>query len=166
MRAGLCFWGGGAALVLLGAGAAFAVGTLGTTATTTTDTGSATSTAANTTAASPTTDSTATNNTSTSPTTDSTATNNTSTSHAVQKFHGDGQKNLGTILVPDDSTISWNCPSCENTNFIIHNASSDDGTIPTNALQALQALRACRRLRRCCPLTTANQARASRSPRR
>ncbi len=107
------------ALVLFGAGAAFAVGTIGKTATTT-DTGSATSTAANTTSA--------------SPTTDSTATRSTSTSHAVQKFHGDGQKNLGTIVVPDDSTISWKCPSCGSTNFSIHNASSDDSNIPTNAL--------------------------------
>ena len=51
-----------------------------------------------------------------------------------QVFHGTGQKSLGTINVPTDTTISWSCPSCGNENFIINNANSDSGTISTNAL--------------------------------
>jgi hypothetical protein len=36
--------------------------------------------------------------------------------------------------VPTDSTISWTCPGCGNDNFIINNAESDAGFIPTNGL--------------------------------
>jgi hypothetical protein len=52
----------------------------------------------------------------------------------VQTFRGDGQKDLGTIVVPTDSTVSWNCPNCGNSNFIINNGSSDSTTFPTNGL--------------------------------
>jgi len=58
----------------------------------------------------------------------------TATRPRVQSFTGTGQKNLGTIVVPVDSTVSWNCPSCGSTNFIINNADGDDSTFPTNAL--------------------------------
>ena len=51
----------------------------------------------------------------------------------AQVFNGTGQQNLGTITVPTDSTISWNCPTCGNTNFIINNAQSDVNYITTNA---------------------------------
>lgn len=57
-----------------------------------------------------------------------------------QVFHGDGQQNLGTIVVGSDSTISWNCPGCGSTNFIIHNAQSDDNTIPTNGLDQVKGV--------------------------
>ncbi len=57
-----------------------------------------------------------------------------------QVFRGSGQQNLGTIVVPSDSTISWNCPSCGDTNFIINNAQSDDKSIKTNALDQTQGV--------------------------
>jgi hypothetical protein len=53
---------------------------------------------------------------------------------SAQIFHGSGQQDIGTITVPADSTLSWNCPSCGNTNFIINNANSDPNYITTNAL--------------------------------
>jgi hypothetical protein len=62
------------------------------------------------------------------------ATSDTSAAPSPQIFRGSGQKDLGTIVVPQDSTISWNCPSCGGDNFIINNAKSDDNTIPTNGL--------------------------------
>ncbi len=52
----------------------------------------------------------------------------------TQHFSGSGQKSLGTITVPVDSTLSWSCASCSRTNFIINNASSDDHDMPTNGL--------------------------------
>jgi hypothetical protein len=57
-----------------------------------------------------------------------------------QVFHGTGQQDLGTISVPSDTTISWNCPSCGNANFIINNAKSDDNDIPTNGLDQTQGV--------------------------
>jgi hypothetical protein len=51
-----------------------------------------------------------------------------------QTFRGIGEKALGTIVVHTDSTLSWNCPSCGDSNFIINNADSDDVTMPTNGL--------------------------------
>jgi hypothetical protein len=61
-------------------------------------------------------------------------------SSPAQIFHGTGQQNLGTITVPTDSTISWNCPSCGNTNFIINNAQSDANNITTNGLDQTQGV--------------------------
>lgn len=61
-------------------------------------------------------------------------TSNSTAAVPRQVFHGSGQKDLGTITVASDSTISWNCPGCGGTNFIINNAKSDDNPIPTNAL--------------------------------
>jgi predicted RNA-binding Zn-ribbon protein involved in translation (DUF1610 family) len=58
----------------------------------------------------------------------------------VQTFEGVGQKDLGTIVVPTDSTVSWNCPSCGNTNFIINNADGDDNSFPTNGLDVKQGV--------------------------
>ena len=58
----------------------------------------------------------------------------------AQVFNGTGQQNLGTITVPTDSTISWNCPTCGNTNFIINNAQSDANYITTNALDQTQGI--------------------------
>lgn len=55
-------------------------------------------------------------------------------------FHGSGQQDLGTITVPSDSTISWSCPTCGNTNFIINNAQSDGNQIPTNGLDQTQGV--------------------------
>src|SRR5205807_895324 len=52
----------------------------------------------------------------------------------VQTFSGTGQKALGTTVVPTDSTISWNCPSCGNSLFQINNASGDSGSVSTNAV--------------------------------
>jgi hypothetical protein len=57
-----------------------------------------------------------------------------------QVFHGSGQQTLGTVSVPADTTISWNCPSCSNTNFIINNAQSDVGAIPTNGLDQTEGV--------------------------
>jgi hypothetical protein len=54
---------------------------------------------------------------------------------ATQHFSGSGQKSLGTITVPVDSTLSWSCAGCSSTNFIINNAKSDDNSIPTNGFQ-------------------------------
>jgi hypothetical protein len=56
-------------------------------------------------------------------------------------YTGEGQKNLGTIVVPVSSTVSWECSSCataqEGTgaNFIIENASSDGKDFGVNALK-------------------------------
>jgi hypothetical protein len=58
----------------------------------------------------------------------------------AQVFNGTGQQNLGTINVPTDSTISWNCPTCGNTNFIINNAQSDANMITTNGLDQTQGV--------------------------
>ena len=52
----------------------------------------------------------------------------------VGVFKGTGQQALGTIVVPADTTISWSCPACANSNFIINNAQSDVNAIPTNGL--------------------------------
>jgi hypothetical protein len=52
----------------------------------------------------------------------------------TQHFSGSGQKNLGTISVPVDSTLSWSCEGCSSTNFIINNARGDDHVIATNGL--------------------------------
>ena len=59
---------------------------------------------------------------------------------STQFFHGSGQQDIGTITVPTDSTLSWNCPSCGNTNFIINNANSDPNYITTNALDQTQGV--------------------------
>jgi hypothetical protein len=58
----------------------------------------------------------------------------------VQTFHGTGQKNLGTITVPPNATVSWECASCNATNFIIENAESDASLFPTNALEQTQGV--------------------------
>jgi hypothetical protein len=58
----------------------------------------------------------------------------------TQTFHGSGQKNLGTITVPDHATVSWECESCKNTNFIIENAESDANLFPTNGLEQTQGV--------------------------
>lgn len=58
----------------------------------------------------------------------------------VQTFHGIGQKNLGTITVPPNATVSWECTNCNDTNFIIENAESDSGLFPTNALEQTQGV--------------------------
>lgn len=52
----------------------------------------------------------------------------------AQTYTGTGQKLLGTINVSTDTTVSWSCPGCGNTNFIINNAASDSQKIPTNGL--------------------------------
>lgn len=70
----------------------------------------------------------------------STPSSSTTAPARPQIFHGTGQQNLGTIVVPSDSTISWNCPSCGNTNFIINNAKSDDNSIATNGLNQTQGV--------------------------
>jgi hypothetical protein len=57
-----------------------------------------------------------------------------------QVFRGTGQQNLGTISVPADTTISWNCPSCSDTNFIINNAQSDVSAMPTNGLDQTEGV--------------------------
>jgi hypothetical protein len=71
--------------------------------------------------------------------TDSTPTESTPTAFP-QIFHGNGQQNLGTINVSADTTISWNCPSCGDTNFIINNAKSDPNEIVTNGLDQTQGV--------------------------
>lgn len=52
-----------------------------------------------------------------------------------QTFHGTGQKSLGTVVVPEYATVSWECASCGNTNFIIENSESDEAYFPVNALE-------------------------------
>lgn len=52
----------------------------------------------------------------------------------AQVFTGSGQQNLGTITVPQDTTVSWTCDSCGSDNFIISDAASDDGMFTTNGL--------------------------------
>jgi hypothetical protein len=58
----------------------------------------------------------------------------------VQTFQGTGQKNLGTVTVPPNATVSWKCASCDETNFIIENAESDPSLFPTNALEQTQGV--------------------------
>jgi hypothetical protein len=59
----------------------------------------------------------------------------------TKTYSGEGQKNLGTIVVPVSSTVSWTCESCTTAqegvgaNFIIHNATSDGKTFDVNALK-------------------------------
>ncbi len=72
--------------------------------------------------------------------TDSSSSDSTPAPAPPQIFHGSGQQDLGTITVPADSTISWNCPSCASTNFIINNAHSDPSTIATNGLDQTQGV--------------------------
>lgn len=56
-------------------------------------------------------------------------------------YTGEGQQNLGTIVVPVSSTVSWECPSCTTAqegigaNFIIENARSDGKSFGVNALK-------------------------------
>ena len=52
----------------------------------------------------------------------------------TQHFAGANQQHLGTINVPTDSTISWTCPGCGGTDFIINNAQSDANAMPENGL--------------------------------
>jgi hypothetical protein len=49
-----------------------------------------------------------------------------------QYYSGVGDKNLGTIVVPVDSTLSWSQPT--KTNFVINNDFNDDNTIDVNAI--------------------------------
>ena len=58
----------------------------------------------------------------------------------TQHFSGTNQQNLGTISVPTDSTLSWSCPGCSDTNFIINNADGDSGFIPTNGFEQVQGV--------------------------
>lgn len=57
-----------------------------------------------------------------------------------QTFTGTGQKNLGTITVPKYATVSWECASCGNTNFIIENSASDPNIFPTNGLEQTEGV--------------------------
>jgi hypothetical protein len=57
-----------------------------------------------------------------------------STSAGVQTFHGVGTENIGTIHVPVESTLTWNCATCGGANFQIFNDASDAGMIPVNGL--------------------------------
>jgi hypothetical protein len=56
-------------------------------------------------------------------------------------YTGEGQKNLGTIVVPVSSTVSWECPGCATAqegigaNFIIENATSDHKDFGVNGLK-------------------------------
>jgi hypothetical protein len=59
----------------------------------------------------------------------------------TKTYTGEGQKSLGTIVVPVSSTVSWSCPSCATAqegvgaNFIIENASSDEKNLGVNGLK-------------------------------
>ena len=55
-------------------------------------------------------------------------------------FNGIGQQLLGTIVVPEDTTISWSCPNAEKTYFIIKNADSDENYIPTSAVNQTRGI--------------------------
>jgi hypothetical protein len=57
-----------------------------------------------------------------------------------QVFQGTGQKNLGTIEVPEYATVSWECSSCGKTNFIIENSESDPSLFPVNGLDETQGV--------------------------
>jgi hypothetical protein len=59
-----------------------------------------------------------------------------------QVFQGTGQKNLGTIEVPEYATVSWECESCGNTNFIIENSESDPSYFPVNGLEETRGVSA------------------------
>lgn len=50
----------------------------------------------------------------------------------TQYYEGTGDKNLGTIVVPVDSTLEWSQPT--KTNFAITNDYSDDNTIDVNSI--------------------------------
>jgi len=65
----------------------------------------------------------------------------TSTAAAVpQSFSGDGSENLGTITVPESSTLTWSCATCGSGNFIINNDTSDSSQIAVNALDQTSGL--------------------------
>ena len=50
----------------------------------------------------------------------------------TQYYRGVGDKNLGTIVVPVDSTLSWT--NAKGDNFVITNDFNDDNTIDVNAI--------------------------------
>jgi hypothetical protein len=50
-----------------------------------------------------------------------------------QRFVGNGAENLGTIVVPVDSTLTWRCASCTETGMQIISVSDSYNTI--NVLQ-------------------------------
>jgi hypothetical protein len=52
----------------------------------------------------------------------------------VQTFNGTGPKRLGTITVPSNATVSWECASCGGSGeklFSIENAESDPNSFST-----------------------------------
>jgi hypothetical protein len=52
----------------------------------------------------------------------------------TKTYSGAGGQNLGTIHVPVESTLTWECPSCTSDNFQIFNGASDSNEITVNAL--------------------------------
>jgi len=54
-------------------------------------------------------------------------------SSSGQSFSGNGEENIGTVHVRQDSELYWSCPSCGGDNFTIEN-SDGDSDIAVNAL--------------------------------
>lgn len=54
--------------------------------------------------------------------------------HKPQTFRGTGTENIGTVAVPVQSTLYWQCSSCGSDNFVVNNNFNDDSTIDVNAL--------------------------------
>lgn len=49
-------------------------------------------------------------------------------------FHGNGTENVGTIKVPNNTVLHWQCASCRGSNFIITNSFNDASEIAVNSL--------------------------------
>lgn len=52
-------------------------------------------------------------------------------------FSGQGDENLGTVRVPDNTVLNWSCPSCAGSNgdnFIVDNSPGDGALIDVNSL--------------------------------
>ena len=54
----------------------------------------------------------------------------------TKTYTGGGAENIGTINVPVESILHWECPPCGSDNFIIGNHPNDSKTITVNQLNA------------------------------
>jgi rubrerythrin len=52
----------------------------------------------------------------------------------TKTYSGTGGENIGTIHVPTDSILTWECPPCGSDNFIISNSPNDENQIDVNTL--------------------------------
>ncbi len=52
----------------------------------------------------------------------------------TKTYSGTGGENIGTIHVPTDSILTWECPSCGSDNFIVGNSPNDESQIDVNTI--------------------------------